>query len=63
MPEFSRVEDSWVFIVANPSEYFVALIFTAALLLITYFGVKQQRSGEAFIEFGNSVFNTSEQVS
>ena len=62
MPEFSRVEDSWVFIVANPFEYFVSLIFTAALLLITYLGVKQQRSGETLIEFGNSVFNTSEQV-
>jgi len=61
MPMFSRVEDSWVFIVANPSEYFVALIFTAVLLLITYFGVRQQRSGETLIEFGNSVFNTTKQ--
>ncbi|PCI81407.1 MAG: hypothetical protein COB20_01810 [SAR86 cluster bacterium] len=61
MPEFGRVEDTWVFIAANPSDYFVALFFTAALLLVTYFGVKQQRSGETLIEFGKSVFNTTEQ--
>jgi len=61
MPEFSRSEGSWVWIAANPSDYFVAMIFTAALLVITYFGVKQQRSGETLIEVGKSVFNTTEQ--
>ncbi|MBL4728490.1 MAG: hypothetical protein JKY40_03940 [Gammaproteobacteria bacterium] len=61
IPEFNRIEGTWVFIAANPADYFVALIFTAALLLITYFGVKQQRSGEGLIEFGKGVFNTTEQ--
>jgi hypothetical protein len=61
MPEFSRVEDSWVWIATNPSEYFIALLFTAALLVVAYFGVKKQRSGETLLEFGRSMFNTAEQ--
>lgn len=61
MPEFIRAEGSWVWIATNPSDYFVALLVTAALLVITYFGVKQQRSGETLIEVGKNVFNTTEQ--
>jgi len=63
MPEFIRVENSWVVTAENPTDYAVALLFTAALLLLTYFGVRQQRSGESLLEFGNALFNSSKQGS
>lgn len=60
LPDFSRVENVWVYLVADPMGYAVSLFFTAALFALTYFGVKQQRRGETTIEIGNNMFNSAE---
>jgi len=53
IPEFTRMENSWVLVTESSSSYIVSLFFTAVLILIAYFGVKQQRSGELLLNFGN----------
>lgn len=61
LPEFTRVEDAWVFFAEDPMEYATSLAFTAALFTLTYVGVMQQRSGESLIEVGSNLFDTTEQ--
>lgn len=61
LPDFTRVENLWVWVVEDPKDYIVSLFFTAALFTLSYFGVRQQRRGETFIETGNSMFNSAEQ--
>jgi hypothetical protein len=61
MPEFIREEYTWVFTAENPMDYVVSAFFTSALLVLTYFGVRKQRSGESLIESGKSVFSTTQQ--
>ncbi|MFT4816366.1 MAG: hypothetical protein ACJA1Q_001233 [Pseudohongiellaceae bacterium] len=61
MPEFIREEYTWVFRAENPMDYVVSVFFTSALLVLTYFGVRKQRSGESLIESGKSMFSTTQQ--
>jgi len=61
MPEFTREEYTWVISAENPVDYVVSVFFTSALLVLTYFGVGKQRSGETLIKTGKSVFNTTQQ--
>jgi len=52
IPDFTRLEDSWFFEVSSPTEYISPILFTVALLVLYYFGVRQQRSGETLLSFG-----------
>lgn len=61
LPDFVRIEDSWIVSAENPVDYIVALFFTVVMFVLTYFGVSQQRSGETLISFGNHLFDSSEQ--
>ncbi len=60
MPDFVRIENSWIVSAVNPVDYIVALLFTAAIFGLAYFGVSQQRSGETLINFGNKIFNSAD---
>ena len=61
MPDFVRAENSWIVSAENPADYIVALFFTVAMFVLTYFGVSQQRSGETLINFGSNLFSSAEQ--
>ena len=41
MPDFVRAENSWIVSAENPADYIVALFFTVAMFVLTYFGVSQ----------------------
>ena len=60
MPDFVRVENSWIVAAENPVDYVVALFFTVVMFVLTYFGISQQRSGEMLVNFGNKMFNSAE---
>ncbi len=64
IPEFTRPHNSWVLIAESSSAYITSLLFTAGLLLLTYIGVAQQRSGEVIFNFGNggSVIGDTQQL-
>lgn len=61
MPDFVRVEDSWIVSAENPVDYIVALLVTLAMFVLTYLGVSRQRSGETLLRFGNAIFNSADQ--
>jgi hypothetical protein len=61
MPDFVRVENAWVLYAEDSIEYARSIFFTAALFALTYFGVKQQRSGGTLSKVGTDMFNSMEQ--
>lgn len=54
LPEFTRVEGSWIVTANAASDYLAPLLYTAAMGVLTYVGVKRQRSGEPLFSFGHS---------
>lgn len=57
VPDYTRIEDSWLFEVNSNSDYIVPLLWTSALLILCYFGVRQQRSGETLLNFGQKILS------
>ncbi|PCJ17126.1 MAG: hypothetical protein COA96_18015 [SAR86 cluster bacterium] len=49
IPNLDQVENSWVVIYDSPTVFLLPSAITLAFLLITYFGVKQQRYGGALL--------------
>ncbi len=60
VPEFSHVDNTLIYIANSGTDYILPLTLTLAMLALTYFGVRQQRSGESLIEFGNNGLFTGE---
>lgn len=52
LPDLTRVESSWLIEVESMGSYLVPSLITAALMALTYFGVRQQRSGESLFGDG-----------
>jgi len=49
LPDLSRTESSWLIEVESTGSYLVPSLITAAFMALTYFGVRQQRSGETLL--------------
>ena len=62
LPEFVRVENTWIFETDSASNYLIPLLCTAAMLVVTYFGVRQQRSGESLLELPRESVSGGETV-
>lgn len=52
LPDYTRIEDTWYFESGPDTDYVIPLLCTAAMLVLTYFGIRQQRSGETLFAFG-----------
>ncbi len=52
LPEFTRVEGTWVFEVDAGSAYLMPVCLSALMLALSYFGVKRQRSSESLFGLG-----------
>jgi len=50
IPEFTRVENTWLVEAVPAASYILPLLSTSAMLVVTYLGVKQQRSGEDLMQ-------------
>lgn len=49
LPDLTRIDSSWLVEVESAGSYIVPSLITAALMALTYFGVRQQRSGETLL--------------
>lgn len=59
-PDLTRVEGTWSVETDSAANYVFPILSTAAMMIVTYFGVKQQRSGETIFQFGEGRFANGE---